>query len=783
MRKIGLALIALMFISWSIGHGQTERNVQFGIITDFTQSEVLDSFLQVIIDQIDQVTGAAISVTLDDDHIVYGQQDPQAISGIYNSLSSDVDYILLVGGVSIMGSLSDEFTVPTIGLNVIDPVLQNLPYTSGISGVPNFTYLWVSRDLQANLVAFKELYPFEQLAMLVNSESMIMYDSPRGRQVLDSIADIVECEIVLVPISSDIEASLSAMPQNTDAVYMTTLNGMAESQISQISQELVDRELPSFAEQSVYVEWGMLAGIADDNFFEQAFRRLALMVDDALGGYPLADMGVEFELDRELFINMQTARDIKFSPPFDHMFRATLIEEADSALPVYSIEEILARAIETNLTIGISNKQVEIAEQDIISARSNLLPQVDIAFAGSQSNPAFPELGIAERQLSGDLALNQVVFSEEVNAGLRISKLLNEAQKYTTQGDILIVLFDTYNAYFNVLLGKTDVVIQEEYLENSRTNLSMARTRVNVGSASIADIYRWESEVANSYQSVVEAKTALIAAKLQLNNLLANTLEDEFDIGDITLQDETYLDFVNSPVSGMVNSASDIRLMADFLVSEALRVNPDKLALLENVKVAERLALRNERLLYTPNVGLQAQTSQILLRGGEGSTEPPGVDFINNSWQIGLFLKYPIFQGKARRAALQKARIELEQLEYSNLQLDQSIDLAIRSSILDVVAASTNIPFSETSATNARLNLELIRDNYREGTVNITQTIDAQQSALLAAQNYAISVYQYLRAQIQLEFSIGSYSAFRSQAENAALEARFVEFKSLRENE
>ena len=122
-------------------------------------------------------------------------------------------------------------------------------------------------------------------------------------------------------------------------------------------------------------------------------------------------------------------------------------------------------------------------------------------------------------------------------------------------------------------------------------------------------------------------------------------------------------------------------------------------------------------------------------------------------------------------------------MEYSNLQLDQGIDLAIRSSILDVVAANTNIPFSETSATNARLNLELIQDKYREGKVNITQTIDAQQSALLAAQNYAISIYQYLIAQIQLEFSIGSYSAFRTDEENSALEARFVEYRSLRIND
>ncbi len=754
-----------VFLSAFALHGQTSSTVSLGIITDYEQSRLIDSFFQIIAEQIDQVTGLQYDISLRDNNIRYEQGDYDLARQTYQDLTSGTDIILLLGGNSIGGPLQGELSVPTIALDVSDPILLGLPYDQGVSGVDNFSYLWRSRDLVGTFEEFQRVFPFDSLAVLVSAESASAF---YNEEVLDSVATRINSSITLVPVDEDIDGSLASIGDNYDAVYIRSLLGRSMADIRQICEILKIQQVPSFTNLKSYVDLGMLAAIADEDYFEQSMRRLALMIDDVLSGEPLSEMPVEIDLEDELFLNLGTAREIGYSLPFTALFTANVIEDDNLSIPSYSLEEIVELAIEANLSIKISNNEIDLNEQDIALARSSLYPQIDISFAGSQINPgsASDAFMIPERQLTGDLALNQIVFSEKALAGYKVSQILKVAQEYSTQGDILSVIGTTYNAYFNLLLAKTQLAIQKENLEYSKSNLGYARIRQSAGTASIAEIYRWESEVANAYQGLVEAQTRVEASKLQLNTLLANSLVSEFSVNDVTIQDNVYQDYRDNPITGTISTPRDLESVADFLVNETLQNHPDKRALLQNIQAAERLLKQNERLLYLPEVGLQAQTSQVLLRGGKGSEEiPGGMEFINNTWQVGLFANYPIFQGKARRAEIDRSKIQLEQLSYSNTQLDQELELAVRTSVLDVVAATTNIVFSESAASNADLNFELVQDNYREGTVNITQVIDAQQAALSANQRYAISIYEYLVAQLQLEFSTGTFSAFWTNAE------------------
>lgn len=310
--------------------------------------------------------------------------------------------------------------------------------------------------------------------------------------------------------------------------------------------------------------------------------------------------------------------------------------------------------------------------------------------------------------------------------------------------------------------------------------MELAQARVDVGSASNADVYRWESELASATQAVIQARTTHETAKLQLNTLLANTLEREYDVEDVTIDDELYQSFRNAPMVEFVKTPRDMNLATDFMVQEALQDNPNKKLLLANIQAAERTNTQNQRLLYTPQVALEAQAGRVFLRDGAGSTEVPGFPLQDDTWQVGVSLNYSIFQGNLRRANLQRSRIQLEQFGYSQERLDQQLELAVRAGVLTLLAASTNIEFSQTASDNAQLNFELVQENYREGKVIITQLIDAQRAALQAKLGYAFSVYQYLEAQLQLEFAIGFFTEFAEPEDIDAFQQRFESFKNER---
>ncbi|MEM1135407.1 MAG: TolC family protein [Bacteroidota bacterium] len=754
------------------------QDVQLGIITDFEKSSIVDSIFQVITQEIDLTTGANKNVTLQQENVIYGKQDFQQAKNNYVQLSQQADVILLVGGISIKGALlASTFPIPTFGLGIIDPSLQGIPIQDGKSGVQNFSYIWSSQEIDKELEEFSKLIPFKNLAILADASSVATINQAKAKQSIDSLSRLLSATIQIVPVTNNISGALATIADNIDAVYLTEMYSKSPDQIREISQILQKRNIPSFSSTKWHVDNGILSCISDENGLNQAIRKLSIMVDEALNGAALAEMPVVINFKEEFFLNLQTAKDIDFSPPFEVLFTATLIKDDMQQVPTYSLEEIMQRALEKNLDIKVSYQDIALSVQDIRSARSGILPQLDLSLTGVRVNEESANAFTPEQSLNGQLALNQILFSEEVIAGIKLAHYANKAQEYDTEAEVLNILFDTYVGYFSVLAAKTDLTIQQENLTNSKINLELAKNRVSVGAASNAEVYRWESELATAKQAVIQAQTTLFTVKYQLNTFLANTLEEEFDIEDITIDDEVYQEFSNNALANSIKTPKDLALITDFMVQEALLVNPNKKFLLENIKAAERSLLQNKRLLYTPNLALQAQTGRVFDRGGAGSEETPGFPLVDDTWQVGLSLSYPIFQGYARRANLQRSKIQLEQLDFSNKQLDLNLELAIKTNVLNTLNTTTNITFSKIAADNAQQNFELVQDNYQQGQVTITQLIDAQRAALQARLGYALSIYDYMQAQLQLEFAIGFFSKFASQTQLDDFEERFLQYQ------
>ncbi|MDX1313879.1 MAG: TolC family protein [Eudoraea sp.] len=768
--------ILLLFYTLLLSLSGSAQNLEIGILTDFEKSVEIDSIFQLVLGEIDRTIGPGTTVELNPENIRYGMGTIENARVAYNDLEPKVDLIIPFGSVSVKGSLEKgTFSKPTIGIGVIDPYLQSLPYEEGRTGLENFSYIWAVKDIRTELLRFRDIHPFDYLSILVNKATSATFSQERGMKYLDSLENLLEANIELVEVSADIEASLASMPAATDAVYISYLDGKTLTDIRAIAEYLKDEKIPSFSSQKWHVDNGIMACISDENDLLQAIRKLAIMVDESVSGEPLSEMPVRINFKEDLFINSATIRALGLGLTFDIYFTANFVEE-EADLPTYSLEEVMEKALQHNFGIKITNQDISLALQDVKSARTNVLPTVDLGVSAVQvgSNQANELFDLPERKMTGELVLDQVIFSERAIAGIRIASYLQKAQEFATQAEILDVLLDTYSQYFSLLASKTVLAIEKENLENFKTNLELARIRVDLGSASRAEILRWESEVAAAKQSVVEASTNLRAAMFQLNTSLANTLEEEYDIEDIGVDDAFYEKFRDNAFSPFVNSPNELQAVVAFLVEESTRNNPNKQFVLEQIKAVERQKVQNKRVFYLPNIALKAQTQQVLLRGGKASENSFGIP--DNTWNVGVGLAFPIFDANRRRVDYQTSKIQLEQLENSRQQLDQQLELAVRTSVLNLVATSTNIEFSQTSADNAVANFELVRDKYQAGDISITQLIDAQQTALGAKQRYAVAVYDYIQSQLQLEFAVGFFSMFATPAQLQEFNDRYFEF-------
>ena len=776
MHKKWFILIVLLTFLLSV----RAQEYKIGIVTDFAQSTELDSIIQSIVKQFDQTLGSGKNVTLFNENISYRNLSLEETTKNYNRVADKTDLVILIGGNSIKAVTKQKsFPKPTFGIGVIDPLIQEIPYNNGKSGIPNFTYICQVNRLETDLIEFKKIVPFKHLTFMVNPGTTITLNANKTNSGINQLEEKLDIKIDILEMGGNINALINAIKPETDAVYISDLGITSNAELRSLANQLVEKGLPSFSGNMRDVYQGIMACQADVNSFDVLIRKLGVMVDDALAGKPLEAMEVAINYSKSLSINEKTLDALNIDLPFELLFTSKSISE-NNDIPVYSLEDIIELAFKNNLNIAISKQDIQLAIQEIKAAKTAVLPNFDLFLNGRQINAESANAAADQPQslINGKLQLDQVIYSQKAIAGIKIARYYEKAQEFLTEAEIQEVLLNIFNDYLNVLSAKSVLNIEKENLENLEINLNNARLLVSSGALGRAELYRWESEMAMAMQNVVVASTNLSEYKVILNNRVAFSLEKEYEISDITIDDEVYKQIRSGILSKLVKNIRDVELVTSFLVKESLESNPNKKYIIEQMNALERQRIQNQRLFYLPDVSLQAQTNQALARGGAGSEPIGGRDFIDNTWSVGIGLKYPIFAQNMRKTELQTSTIKLEQLNNSMAQLDNDLELAVRSSMLKSVAASTNIDFSRIAAEKADDNFKLMQVRYKGGDVDITQLIDAQRASMQAKLGYSVSVYDYIRSQLNIEFAVGFFSFIAPDEKINDFRNRFIQYSN-----
>ena len=781
---LGITISAVLVIGLALPtHAQIEKSdLYIGLLLDFGAEATDDEGgLALLQEEIHKVLGVDKSVHFLPEHMRFsaGHAD-------YLSLANDpvVDLIIAAGPASAaMLAAQGALPKPTIAVGILDVELQQMPLDeSGVSGVHNFTYVLSTHSIQKDLAAFHRIHPFSHLAVII-SENL------KGRLdfegFFERLAAPYESQVELVFWGE--EASLPALSNAVDAIYLAMVFERSPEEVALLAEALAERKLPSFAMSRSYVDAGIMACMGDENGRDQIFRNLALIVEGVALGEELATMPVRHNLDEQWVLNAATIRRIGFDLSFETLFSARFLK-ADEPITDQrlSLQEIIAEGLQSNLDLRIEKRNVDLASQDMRRAKSSLLPTVETSTTLLQIDPDAAERAFGqqpERTGAGTGTVQQVLFSEQVFANVKIQQLPSRGPPVIAQiWSRLDVVLNLATAYFNILLAKTGVRIQDENLDVSRRNLKIARTRNAVGYAGVADVFRWESEVARATQASIEAFNNLYLAQMQLNRLLNRTdISEEFEVEDARLSDELFGRFDPTRIGPLIDRAGDVEILTDFLVVEALQNMPSLKQLAANVKAAERQQQMNRRLYYLPTVALRGQADYTFWRAGKGMP-PPSPDPVNGTWNLALHFTYPLFQGNQRKIAIDQTAIQQQQLRLQEESLRQQLSQAVQVRMTNLVSRRTNIHFAGVAAASAQKNFELVQDAYQKGQLAITQLVDAQRAALSARQAEAGAVYEYLVSYLQLENSIGGYTMFMTLEEQEAFVGRLTAFFAKRKN-
>ncbi|MBX2821373.1 MAG: TolC family protein [Rhodothermaceae bacterium] len=768
-------LVLIAFIASPVW-GQEKETYQIGILADLISPES-EFILTQMETEIQAVVGEDAIIEFPTSSMLVNNLDEAQAERNYQALlENDTDIILAFGPLnSKIISAQESFEKPTILFGAINLDLIAIAESEQTSGIDNFNYLVTSGSYTEDLETFQSIYSYDYVGILVAGGLETVLDL---ESVFSRVASEVGIAYTLIPYTdpSSIEPHLDTI----DAVYLAEGFFLGPGDIEALAQQLIEWRLPSFT--STFredVEAGLLATNQSDDNLAIFFRRIALNVESVVNGTNLGDLPISLETSPTLTINFNTAERVGVPIKYSSVATTEYVGNFENVMSekTYSLVDLMEAVVERNLLLELSEKEVNLTEQDVKLARSNYLPDASASATGSYVDEETAELSNGqnpEYSTSGNITVSQTVFSEAANANIDIQESLLNAEKANYSATELDLILNASMLYFNTLIVKANLQIRSENLSVTRENLQIAEQNFEAGQSGRADILRFNSEMAQNMQALIEAVNQLEQAFHSINELLNYPVDREIDVEEAAIGEGVFEGYSYEFIQQFVDDPNVRKNFVDFLVLEAQRNAPELASIEYSLEATDRTILLNGSRRFLPTVALQAQYNRTFDQWGVGV--PPPEFFLRDNFSVGVNVSVPIFNRNQNSINRQSAIIQREQLKLNEENTNRTIERDVRDIVLDLVNQIASIELSAVSEESARESLDLIRTAYSSGSATLVQVLDAQNNLVQAQLARANASYNYLLTSLILERYIGYYFLLHTEEENTTFQDRFFDY-------
>lgn len=777
MVKNGLSLKALLFLSiffvTSVALGQGDREFRIGLMLEVKSSET-DNLIEELKKEVRRVVGEDAEVLFLPSLMKVNQLNLEVARQQYRELQqSDADLILSFGTMNNQVLLEDlQFVKPVISMAGVNAPGLKFPLEGAVSGIENFLYLVTSQSMSNDLETFYSLTRFKRVGIVMRRD---FYESLALKKYLDDITARlgVEYELIFYNNAEDIASGLS---DAIDAVYLAEAFYLTDEDVKYLADLFLDKKLPSFTSSFANdVEKGILGTNQSAENFTRIFRRIALSIQDYISGTPLETMSVQLDLRQKLTLNINSL--IRLELPLKYSLLAgtnivgSIIESG--RVTTYDLIDLIDLTLSENLQLQVTQKDVDLFGQEVKLAESNYLPEVGAVAQGNYRDAARTfQVILPEYALLGNVFVNQLVFSEAANTGISIQKRLREAQQERFNAANLDAILQVSALYFNALIARINLNIQRENRDLTLRNLELAEQNYQAGQSGRSDMLRFRSEMAQNTQNLIEATNALQLAYVEINRQINRPLDTPIAVADAKLGEGVFEAYNYNNLSEVLDNPQMRQPFIEFLVEEGKRNLPEFKVIDRSLEAAERNIRYNTTGRFLPELGLQGAYNYDFNQWGAGAGDIRPKGFFT----AGVNLRLPVFQQNNFSINRQTAEIQQDQLQIQKAGLALDNETAIREVVLNLINQISNIKLSAISAEAAREALELTRESYTAGAVNIVQLIDAQNNLLRAQLAQSNAIYNFLLNATQLERLIGYSFLLHTPEENADFERRFIEY-------
>ncbi|MGA9536369.1 MAG: TolC family protein [Desulfobacterales bacterium] len=408
----------------------------------------------------------------------------------------------------------------------------------------------------------------------------------------------------------------------------------------------------------------------------------------------------------------------------------------ESATPM-TLREAVDTAITANLDLQSSGQEIEAARANRKIQKTNLLPTFNATYRGvrndsgvggfaagttpSVGNTFTLTAGFTQPLFQGFALVNQYKVAE---LGVNVAEL---SQKFTR----LEVIFQIKQAYFNVLKAEKLLDVARNTVTVLEAQEEVARNFYEVGMTPLNDLLQVQVQLANARQSLITAQNNLDTVDSEFNVILRRPVNAPVRLVDI----QTYTPLEN-----------ELGYFLDLAVRNRLDIKIDDLS----IQIAEK-EVDIARKDYYPSIALEGayfkSATDWALSDNENFLNPDG-------WSFTAIASWNFWEWGRTKYGESEKRRRLSQTKIARQKTIDQARLEVEVSYLKARESEKNILAVEKAVEQAKENLRITDERYKEQVATSVDTLVAQNLLTSTQVNYFNALYDFKIAKAFLQKSV-----------------------------
>ncbi|MBT4977407.1 MAG: TolC family protein [Gemmatimonadetes bacterium] len=408
---------------------------------------------------------------------------------------------------------------------------------------------------------------------------------------------------------------------------------------------------------------------------------------------------------------------------------------------VIDVEKGVALALNNNERLLQAKIDVVHSREGHRLARSAGLPQLEASINYNRNwlLPSFVFAGSAvrigtENNLTGTVTMRQRLYAGGgVRAAMDMADrqvaIMGETERETRQ----LVVAAVEERFYDLLLAGELLKVVHLAIERSRQNLHQVVSRGQAGRASEFDRLRAQVQVSSMRADSIRSENDLRLAAMALKDIVGIDLDQPLEVRG-TFRIDTSLDI------------NDLQGLLDRGVAN----RPELARIIRQLEYQER-NVEFERAAGRPLLDLVA-TGQTQFQSNEFDLADKEW---RKSWNTGVVLNIPIFDGQRTGARVAQAKQSLRRTEYERQRLEREVHLQVQQAYYDVEEASERIEANRDAVLQAEKGLRMAGSRYANGAGTLLEILDAQLALVQTRTENAMARRDRGLALMRLERSVG----------------------------